>query len=770
MPHPPSLELDWTYNEESSSALGPDTWAESYPACGGQSQSPITLPAIHKAMQDAGSALGQGLHLNGLCTRYKAAVNSHTWKVTDFAKCNDGGPPSITYQGEEYTMLQFHWHAPSEHSVAGKFYDAETHFVHQKVGSTGTDDLLVIGVLLAANSHTDNAFLADYWPHFDNAKHDISAGINPYATFFPDQGNTSYYAYSGSLTTPPCDETVQWIVLTTPVPMSYNQLSVYKAAVAALPQTFESLTNNRPIQDLHDRTLSVVSDIGYTYAEESTFAPGPDTWAESYPACGGQSQSPITLPAIHKAMQDAGSALGQGLHLNGLCTRYKAAVNSHTWKVTDFAKCNDGGPPSITYQGEEYTMLQFHWHAPSEHSVAGKFYDAETHFVHQKVGSTGTDDLLVIGVLLAASSHTDNAFLADFWPHFDNAKHDISAGINPYATFFPDQGNTSYYAYSGSLTTPPCDETVQWIVLTTPVPMSYNQLSVYKAAVAALPQTFESLTNNRPIQDLHDRTLSVVSDIGYTYAEESTFAPGPDTWAESYPACGGQSQSPITLPAIHKAMQDAGSALGQGLHLNGLCTRYKAAVNSHTWKVTDFAKCNDGGPPSITYQGEEYTMLQFHWHAPSEHSVAGKFYDAETHFVHQKVGSTGTDDLLVIGVLLAANSHTDNAFLADFWPHFDNAKHDISAGINPYATFFPDQGNTSYYAYSGSLTTPPCDETVQWIVLTTPVPMSYNQLSVYKAALAALPQTFESLTNNRPIQDLNDRKIQIISDASSPTI
>ncbi|KAK3276509.1 hypothetical protein CYMTET_15420 [Cymbomonas tetramitiformis] len=290
---------------------------------------------------------------------------------------------------------------------------------------------------------------------------------------------------------------------------------IYAEDITSYPEIGPD-TGSENDADAGSRGRSGGGNDGYTYTMPDTAsALGPESWSKHYPGCGGQSQSPINLPAIDEATQDAGSDLGQGLNLNGLCKSYKGAVNYNTWKVTDFADCNSGGPPSITYQGEEYTMLQFHWHAPSEHSVDGKLYDAETHFVHQKVGSTGTDDLLVIGVLLTANTDTDNAFLADFWPNFDNAKHDIPAGINPYATFYPKQGNTSYYAYSGSLTTPPCDETVQWIVFTTPAPMSYNQLDVYKAAVAGLPQSFVSLTNNRPIQDLNDRTVSVVSDIGY---------------------------------------------------------------------------------------------------------------------------------------------------------------------------------------------------------------------------------------------------------------
>lgn len=42
-----------------------------------------------------------------------------------------------------FNALQFHIHAPSEHTVNGKSYDAEVHFVHQLSGGT---ELAVVGL------------------------------------------------------------------------------------------------------------------------------------------------------------------------------------------------------------------------------------------------------------------------------------------------------------------------------------------------------------------------------------------------------------------------------------------------------------------------------------------------------------------------------------------------------------------------------------------------------------------------------------------------
>lgn len=56
-----------------------------------------------------------------------------------------------------------------------------------------------------------------------------------------------------------------------------------------------------------------------------------------------------------------------------------------------------------------------------------------------------------------------------------------------------------------------------------------------------------------------------------------------------------------------------------------------------------------------------------------------------------------------------------------------------------------------YYAYSGSLTTPPCTEGVRWLVLKTPIQASAKQIEIFKKRVG--PAT------NRPVQPLNARKI-----------
>ncbi|KFO25239.1 Receptor-type tyrosine-protein phosphatase gamma [Fukomys damarensis] len=70
----------------------------------------------------------------------------------------------------------------------------------------------------------------------------------------------------------------------------------------------------------------------------------------------------------------------------------------------------------------------------------------------------------------------------------------------------------------------------------------------------------------------------------------------------------------------------------------------------------------------------------------------------------------------------------------------------------------------SYYRYTGSLTTPPCSEIVEWIIFRKPVPISYHQLEAFYSIFTTEQQdhvkSVEYLRNNfRPQQALNDRVV-----------
>jgi len=220
--HPPH----WTYEGEE----GPAHWGEldaSYATCGtGQEQSPIDIAAP------------QTQDLTNISFHYQPSKlnilnNGHT------AQVNYDAGSYIELDGVRYDVLQFHYHSPSEHTVNGEAFPAEVHIVHKNADG----NLAVVGILLREGAEN-----SAYGPFIDNLPASESeakdAGVTVDAAgLLPTEQTT--YRYDGSLTTPPCSEGVKWLLMTTPVELSSEQLD-------KLDAMFEA--NNRPVQPLEGRT------------------------------------------------------------------------------------------------------------------------------------------------------------------------------------------------------------------------------------------------------------------------------------------------------------------------------------------------------------------------------------------------------------------------------------------------------------------------------------------------------------------------------------
>ncbi|MDN0074210.1 carbonic anhydrase family protein [Crenobacter sp. SG2303] len=140
----------------------------------------------------------------------------------------------------------------------------------------------------------------------------------------------------------------------------------------------------------------------------------------------------------------------------------------------------------------DFELLQLHFHAPSEEMVEGKRYPLVAHLVHKNA----KNELAVVAVLFELGR--DNPALAPLLatlPDQPGTSRPLSAPFDP-AALLP--AKRDYYAYTGSLTTPPCSEGVRWRVLKQPVELSERQL-------AALQRLYPM--NARPVQPLNGRTI-----------------------------------------------------------------------------------------------------------------------------------------------------------------------------------------------------------------------------------------------------------------------
>ena len=163
--------------------------------------------------------------------------------------------------------------------------------------------------------------------------------------------------------------------------------------------------------------------------------------------------------------------------------------NGHTIQVSV-----DAGS-SITTSRNTYQLKQFHFHTPSEHTIDGKSFPMEVHFVHQ----SADNKFAVVAALFAEGPANEN--VAKLIANFPKAKGDsvrLPEVKLDLALQLP--ANTASYTYMGSFTTPPCTENVEWIVFRDPVMASREQLNAFAARLSP---------NNRPVQPLNGRTITV---------------------------------------------------------------------------------------------------------------------------------------------------------------------------------------------------------------------------------------------------------------------
>ena len=209
---------------------------------------------------------------------------------------------------------------------------------------------------------------------------------------------------------------------------------------------------------------------------------GPNCWGSldpSFDICdSGAQQSPVNLT-------EAITAGGGGLEILWQPTGGLVVDNGHTIQVD----METGS--SIKLEGRQFSLLQFHFHRPSEHTVDGGNYPMEVHFVHQ----AEEGDLAVIGVLMdAGPANTAIQTIWDAIPGVDEASAPI-ARIDPNA-FLPE--GRGYFRYAGSLTTPPCSEVVSWVVMTESITVSQTQIDAFGVLYPM---------NARPVQPLHRRFI-----------------------------------------------------------------------------------------------------------------------------------------------------------------------------------------------------------------------------------------------------------------------
>ncbi len=236
-------------------------------------------------------------------------------------------------------------------------------------------------------------------------------------------------------------------------------------------------------------------------------------------------------------------------------------------------------------------------------------------------------------------------------------------------------------------------------------------------------------------QDTTAKGDDAVQSQHWSYAGSS----GPSHWGDldaSYHDCkAGKRQSPIDFQTKSPAhgISDA------GIYVDYHAVELDIINNGHTIQV-DIA---DGNEAIIN--GKKYALLQFHFHAPSEHTIDGKPVEMEAHLVHR----ADDGELAVLGVMMRLGKW--NNIIHRLWKHMPpdangrNKMEKVTVNAND---LLPK--SKEHYHYLGSLTTPPCTQIVEWYVFKEPIEIDASQLKRFHELYDA---------NARPVQRLNKRPI-----------
>jgi carbonic anhydrase len=239
----------WNHDPEDA-ALGPAGWGEideSFEQCAvGTEQSPVDIAgAVEADLPD--------LEFDYPETSLVVENTGHTIEAT-LPEDSD----TLRIGDDEYRLVQFHFHAPSEHTVDGKQYDGEVHLVHE----SEEGDLAVVAVFLEPGDvHIPLVdSVLESAPDDAGEEVELEGEWSPLLLLLVADSSTAYgagyHTYPGSLTTPGCTGGVRWIVETQGTyPTSPAAIERLHELIGGFPGYDGYENNNRPTQRLNERVI-----------------------------------------------------------------------------------------------------------------------------------------------------------------------------------------------------------------------------------------------------------------------------------------------------------------------------------------------------------------------------------------------------------------------------------------------------------------------------------------------------------------------------------
>jgi len=239
---------------------------------------------------------------------------------------------------------------------------------------------------------------------------------------------------------------------------------------------------------------------------------GRDYWPQQFPYCNGKRQSPININnqdvKIETDVNDLkfpryDVASPGTIENNGHVLQFNPDTTPSG--ALDVPRVNKGmlEQGAGNYYNYDFLQAHFHWGSHSgqgsEHRIDDVEYPMELHIVH-KNSDTSADcfqneaycSLAVVGILFHVGSE-DNTVMQPFVDaaneigalatYADQEAKEVDTDItlkNLIDLVDIDNNGPAYYYYKGSLTTPECNEVVNWFVMENTISISETQMEAFR--------------------------------------------------------------------------------------------------------------------------------------------------------------------------------------------------------------------------------------------------------------------------------------------------